>query len=75
MDRLLGGLVVASVTLHSLDAAAVAVRFVDAKLFDTLILSLSKDERLVSCPSDSLHISRSAAPGWQGTTTEDIGNI
>src|SRR5207244_13416636 len=31
--------------------------------------------RLVSRPRGSWHKSRSAAPGWQGATTENIGNI
>ena len=30
---------------------------------------------LVSCPSRSWHKSRSAAPAWQGVTTEDTGSI
>jgi hypothetical protein len=30
---------------------------------------------LVSCPRDSWHKSRSAAPGQQGATSEHIGNM
>ena len=33
------------------------------------------DRDLVSRNSGAWHKSRSAAPGWQGVTTEDIGNI
>jgi hypothetical protein len=44
--------------------------FFDNRLRGTVTL-----QDLVSRPSDSLHKSRSAAPGWQGATTENSGHI
>ena len=37
--------------------------------------SISGVDRLVHWNRDSLHKSRSAAPGWQGATTENIGHM
>ena len=51
------------------------VRHRPAELLAGRVFPDSQSQLLVSCNSDSRHISRSAAPGWQGATREHIGNV